>query len=291
LTNQKLYEENWKTLNAISTRGHYSFREHLNKRRRPGKKKDNGTREIEITEPPTFMESTLSAFSTVKATAMARSSGGPSLPLLTISKALNRHFTGARHLHPLLLARCSPSVRRLGGFHGSRFTSSNSALRSLGAAVLPVIRHRLECLSSSSPSFRSISSGGGSGFGGYNGGSGGGGGGGSESGDSKSKLGANASDGVSVPSSDIIILDVGGMTCGGCSASVKKILESQPQVASASVNLTTETAIVWPVPEAKSVPDWQKSLGETLANHLTNCGFQSTPRGEVPEDIAGEFAP
>ena len=101
------------------------------------------------------------------------------------------------------------------------------------------------------------------------------------------------------------------MTCGGCSASVKKILESQvsslldqnsccyvslelalsdyfvfflfvvsPQVATASVNLTTETAIVWPVPEAKSVPDWQKTLGEALANHLTNCGFESTPRGE-----------
>lgn len=155
------------------------------------------------------MESTLSAFSTVTATAMARTSGGPSLPLLTISKALNRHFSGARHLHSLLLARCSPAVRRLGGFHGSSLTSSNSALRSLGAAVLPVIRHRLQCLSISSPSFRSISSGGGSGFGGYNGGSGGAGGGGSESGDSKSKLGAGTNDGVSVPSSDIIILDVG----------------------------------------------------------------------------------
>lgn len=37
---------------------------------------------------------------------------------------------------------------------------------------------------------------------------------------------------------------------------------------------------MWPVPEAKSVPDWQKTLGEALANHLTNCGFESTPRGE-----------
>lgn len=153
------------------------------------------------------MESTLSALSTVTATTMARTSGGPSLPLLTISKALNRHFSGVRHLHPLLLARSSPAVRRLGGFHATRLTSSNSALRSLGAAVFPVIRRRLQCLSSSSPSFRSISSGGGgAGFGGYNGGSGGG---GSDSGDSKSKLGAAASDGVSLPSSDIIILDVG----------------------------------------------------------------------------------
>ncbi|KAJ0247329.1 hypothetical protein HA466_0167570 [Hirschfeldia incana] len=189
----------------------------------------------------------------------------------------------ARTTGPLSLACSSPTVGRLGGSHASRPT-----LRSFGAAGLPVKRHRLQCLSSSSPSFNS----GGSGFGGYSGGrGGGGGGGGSDSGDPKSKLGAGVGDGVSVPSSDIIVLNVGGMTCGGCSASVKKILESQPQVASASVNLTTETAIVWPVPEARSVPDWQKTLGETLANHLTNCGFQSTPRDEVPEDIAGEFAP
>lgn len=44
---------------------------------------------------------------------------------------------------------------------------------------------------------------------------------------------------------------------------------------------------MWPVPEAKSVPDWQKTLGETLANHLTNCGFQSTPRG-VTLNISGD---
>ena len=112
-----------------------------------------------------------------------------------------------------------------------------------------------------------------------------------------------------------------GMTCGGCAASVKRILESQvsfcffelntekkalfygfclllscgfdrcliivvicvwgqqPQVSSASVNLTTETAIVWPIAEAKSVPNWQKELGEELAKHLTNCGFKSNLRG------------
>ncbi|CAN8276151.1 unnamed protein product [Cochlearia groenlandica] len=211
-----------------------------------------------------------------------------SLPLLTISKALNRHFSAAIHHRPLFLAR------RLGGggFRACRLSPSNPICYSsvFRAAVLPVIRRRLQCLSSSSPSFRSIS-GGGSGFGGFNGGNGGGGGGGggSDYGDSKAKLGAGASDGVSVPSSDIIILDVGGMTCGGCSSSVKKILESQPQVASASVNLTTETAIVWPVAEAKSVPDWQKTLGEALAVHLTNCGFESTPRDLVTENFFKVF--
>lgn len=52
-------------------------------------------------------------------------------------------------------------------------------------------------------------------------------------------------------------------------------------MSTASVNLTTETAIVWPVTEAKAVPNWQKELGEALAKHLTNCGFTSTLRGEL----------
>lgn len=54
----------------------------------------------------------------------------------------------------------------------------------------------------------------------------------------------------------------------------------QPQVSSASVNLTTETAIVWPVSEAKDVPNWKTHLGEALAKHLTSCGFKSNLRGQ-----------
>ncbi|MBA0766259.1 hypothetical protein Gotri_015318, partial [Gossypium trilobum] len=108
---------------------------------------------------------------------------------------------------------------------------------------------------------------------------GGDGGEGTGDGDLKAKLGAGAVDEPSALSPDIIILDVGGMTCGGCAASVKRILENQPQVSSASVNLTTETAIVWPVSEAKVVPNWQKELGEALARQLTSCGFNSNLRG------------
>ncbi|KAH9697893.1 Copper-transporting ATPase PAA1 [Citrus sinensis] len=111
------------------------------------------------------------------------------------------------------------------------------------------------------------------------GGDGGGGNGGSDGGDSKSKLGGRGGEELSALSSDVIILDVGGMTCGGCAASVKRILESQPQVSSASVNLTTETAIVWPVSKAKVIPNWQRQLGEALAKHLTSCGFKSSLRG------------
>ncbi|KAK1380449.1 hypothetical protein POM88_027193 [Heracleum sosnowskyi] len=51
-----------------------------------------------------------------------------------------------------------------------------------------------------------------------------------------------------------------------------------PQVSSASVNLTTETAVVWPISDAKSVPDWQKTVGTELVKHLTSCGFQSNLR-------------
>ncbi|KAJ0752641.1 putative translocase [Helianthus annuus] len=71
------------------------------------------------------------------------------------------------------------------------------------------------------------------------------------------------------------------MTCGGCSGKVKRILESQPLVSAASVNLQTKMAIVWPVPEAKDTPNWQTVLGEELAKHLTTCGFNSNLRGEA----------
>ncbi|RZB97464.1 Copper-transporting ATPase PAA1, chloroplastic [Glycine soja] len=82
----------------------------------------------------------------------------------------------------------------------------------------------------------------------------------------------------------VITLHVGGMMCEGCTNSVKKILESRPQVLSAHVNLTSETATVSLVPEQKTAPDGLKQLGEELAQHLTTCGFTSTLRGmrEVP---------
>lgn len=41
-----------------------------------------------------------------------------------------------------------------------------------------------------------------------------------------------------------VLLDVGGMKCGGCSAAVKRMLLARPDVESAAVNLITETAAV-----------------------------------------------
>ncbi|XP_010527003.1 PREDICTED: copper-transporting ATPase PAA1, chloroplastic isoform X9 [Tarenaya hassleriana] len=250
------------------------------------------------------MESRFVSLSTATATTAAARTGGASLPLLTISKALHRHLASAKRLHPLLLTRSSLphqlATRRLQFFYATRFTASDSScyrassaayysvFRSLCAAVAPEIQRRLQCSPSSAASFGTVSGGG---LGGGGTGGSGGGGGRWDGGDSESKLGAGAGDGVPSPSSDVIILDVGGMTCGGCAASVKKILESQPQVSTASVNLTTETAIVWPVLEAKSVPNWKEELGEMLAKHLSNCGFESTPRGEDPEAIAEDISP
>ncbi|KAL4347145.1 hypothetical protein GQ457_17G004110 [Hibiscus cannabinus] len=105
---------------------------------------------------------------------------------------------------------------------------------------------------------------------------------------SKPKVRAGAADDLS---SDAIFLNVGGMSCGGCVSSVKKILESQPQVSSASVDLTTATAVVCPVSEAKALPNWQKELGEALAKHLTTCGFQSNLRVAGEEAIEGGVSP
>ncbi|KAK9110688.1 hypothetical protein Sjap_018748 [Stephania japonica] len=87
---------------------------------------------------------------------------------------------------------------------------------------------------------------------------------------------AVSGDGVS--SDEVITLDVSGMMCEGCTSSVKRILESQPQVSEASADLEKKTATIWPVPEAKTANNWHQLLGEMLAKHLTNCGFQSNLR-------------
>ena len=41
---------------------------------------------------------------------------------------------------------------------------------------------------------------------------------------------------------EVVVLDVAGMHCGGCAGTVRKVLEAQDGVASASVNLMAEVA-------------------------------------------------
>ncbi|KAL7205997.1 hypothetical protein ACSBR2_018831 [Camellia fascicularis] len=213
--------------------------------------------------------------------------------LLTMSKTLNSTCISRLHCH---FSSTRPTQRlhiQLRRLFNAEFQSpkpfnsisySSNSLRCLCAAVsVPPIRSRLQCVASSAASFASAAGGGGGGVRGSGGG--GGGDGASDSGEAKSNSVVGGSEDVSALSPDVIILDVGGMTCGGCAASVKSILESQPQVSSASVNLTTETAIVWPVSEAKVIPNWQKQLGDTLAKHLTSFGFKSNLRDSVKDNF------
>ncbi|XP_073267610.1 copper-transporting ATPase PAA1, chloroplastic isoform X3 [Populus alba] len=216
------------------------------------------------------------------------------VPLFILSKALNRHSTTNTTRSLLRISSTQLVTRRLSSIYSRNndLLPSSHSLKGLRAGV-PLVRLRLECVSSSAASFGTTSGGGGGEFGGGGGGEfgGGGGGGGSNGGDAESNSVAEAVGAEEAPelSPDVIILDVGGMTCGGCAASVKRILESQSQVFSASVNLATETAIVRPVTEAKVVPNWQKQLGEALAKHLTSCGFISNLRDEGRDNVFKVF--
>eukprot|EP00198_Chlamydomonas_reinhardtii_P013234 XP_001702571.1 heavy metal transporting ATPase [Chlamydomonas reinhardtii] len=139
--------------------------------------------------------------------------------------------------------------------------------------------------------------GGGIGAGGGHRGGGGGGGGGGDGHSSMSHGGSPTVLGdIAEASSDlveeVVLLDVGGMKCGGCVGHVKKILEEQPGVTSASVNLATETALVRVlVPRgSRQQPSGSSgnggsggggalaALGEKLAQALTDAGFTSKRR-------------
>ncbi|KAL7582821.1 hypothetical protein Lser_V15G46032 [Lactuca serriola] len=208
-----------------------------------------------------------------------------------LSKTLNHSVTGAQTLRSQLalfhIRRTTIATKAEFRRSSSKFASAYPlfGLRNVGGGV-PLLRYRVECVSSSASagSFASLSGGGGIGGGAHS--EGGGGGGGGDGGEVIVNPIVTDASGVS---SDVIILDVFGMTCGGCAASVKRILESQPLVSSASVNLTTETAIVWPVSEAKDSPNWQKVLGEELAKHLTTCGFKSNLRDSKKESAFQVF--
>uniref|UniRef100_A0A6V7QQR7 HMA domain-containing protein n=1 Tax=Ananas comosus var. bracteatus TaxID=296719 RepID=A0A6V7QQR7_ANACO len=145
----------------------------------------------------------------------------------------------------------------------------------------PSIRSRFASISSSAAAYPG--GGGGDGLAGGAGGGGGGGGGegGSEGAAAEAKaLAAESDEASDLRSGDVIVLHVGGMSCGGCAASVKRILEGQRDVSSATVYLEKETAIVLPIAEAKVTQDWRQQLGEKLANHLTTCGFKSHPQAQ-----------
>jgi hypothetical protein len=81
---------------------------------------------------------------------------------------------------------------------------------------------------------------------GNNGGFSGGGGDGGDgsSGGGKGRLSREALGGDTGVLEEVVMLDVHGMHCGGCAASVRKILEGDDDVRSATVNLANESAVV-----------------------------------------------
>ncbi|GJN15895.1 hypothetical protein PR202_gb02840 [Eleusine coracana subsp. coracana] len=224
----------------------------------------------------------------------------PATPLLALSKAVASSRSG-RPFPASLLRRCGAGA----GFlprpaplrRGSPFVASASAsaprrlavpgdllLLSLARLALrgpgpraAAPRRWFASLSAASP----LASGGPPGGGGSagNGDGGGGGGGGDGWKRPRASQGTGVAGEAAGPEADVIVLDVGGMSCGGCAASVKRILESEPLVQSATVNLATEMAVVWAVPEVRDAQDWKLHLGEKLANQLTTCGYKSNLRG------------
>ncbi|XP_047315138.1 copper-transporting ATPase PAA1, chloroplastic-like [Impatiens glandulifera] len=169
---------------------------------------------------------------------------------------------------------------------------SNGFHRSIPLASFPPCSSHPTCFNTvrfnsirRSAAFISTSSTGGDGGEGFGGRPGSGGGDSKSGGEGAKSSVVGGTEEASTLSSDVIILDVKDMTCGGCAASVKRILESQPQVSSASVNLATETAIVWPISEAKVEPNWQRHLGESLASYLTSCGFESNLRDSAKDNF------
>ncbi len=90
----------------------------------------------------------------------------------------------------------------------------------------------------------------------------------------------------SSPITEKIILDVGGMKCGGCVKAVERQLVQSPGVKSASVNLATEIAVV--ELEAGAVD------ADALAQQLTAAGFPSQLRqasGKFNDENQGKIDP
>ncbi|KAG2492510.1 hypothetical protein HYH03_009175 [Edaphochlamys debaryana] len=82
---------------------------------------------------------------------------------------------------------------------------------------------------------------------------------------------------------ETVLLQVGDMKCGACSAAVKRMLLTRPEVAAAAVNLITETAAV-------QVRGSSAELGPALAAFVTQRGFPSRLRAGGAEGEEEEGA-
>eukprot|EP00878_Enallax_costatus_P020490 GHUV01021666.1.p1 GENE.GHUV01021666.1~~GHUV01021666.1.p1 ORF type:complete len:204 (+),score=40.69 GHUV01021666.1:977-1588(+) len=168
---------------------------------------------------------------------------GGDLRLLARGKLLNQHvarFTPPiraqqnRNEWQLRLARYSAVFRQFAAARQWQWQDVRSSL------CIGVGARSLACYGGSGPNGPSSGAGG----------SGGSGGDGWHAGPGHSSISnvlsdvAAVNDGSSDTAEQVILLDVGGMKCGGCVGHVKKLLEEHPAVLQATVNLATETALV-----------------------------------------------
>jgi Cu2+-exporting ATPase len=86
---------------------------------------------------------------------------------------------------------------------------------------------------------------------------------------------------ISPPVRPSLVLDVGGMKCAGCVRAVENQLAAVEGVATATVNLVTEVAVVDVATDASTDPT---QLASTLADKLTAAGFPSQPRRQGTAD-------
>jgi Cu2+-exporting ATPase len=107
---------------------------------------------------------------------------------------------------------------------------------------------------------------------------------------------------------EVVLLDVRGMHCGGCTANVKRILEMETACVSASVNLANESALVRVAVDvglgdasAQSPPSPAfvtetdivtavRLVGDGLASVVTEKGFPTTVREACGVAVAGVSA-
>ena len=157
----------------------------------------------------------------------------------------------------------------------------------------------------------------GGGLGGRGFGGGGNGGGGGDGGAFARRSAADASGGASGDGAsrslgvveEVVLLDVRGMHCGGCTANVKRILEMETACVSASVNLANESALVRVAVDVGG-GDFLKTddvrdtafvtetdivtavrlVGDGLASVVTEKGFPTTVREACGVAVAGVSA-
>jgi Cu2+-exporting ATPase len=93
---------------------------------------------------------------------------------------------------------------------------------------------------------------------------------------------ASGADAAAALPEDVLLLDVGGMMCASCAGRVRRLLEEQPGVAFASVNLATETAIVRVAVEGTQ--DALAAAAARLTAAVTTAGFTCAVREQDGPD-------